>query len=104
MRVSLFRSGYRKSLMATVRGACGGFSNVIVGPTTCARADITVLSTMGTINMPAIRMRVSSIFSHRSFERVDFVHTTYIGAVDNENASNCLRTVSFLGDRCNSGW
>ncbi len=96
MRIRVCRSGRRNSLISGVRTTCNGISNVIVGPTTCARADMTLLSTLGTMTVPAMRMRVSSISGQRSFHRVDCIHTTYYGAVTNRNFTNCLRTVSRL--------
>lgn len=88
--------------MSGVRSTLNGFSNVIVGPTTCARADITVLSTLGTISVPTYRMRVSSIGRHRGFERVSCTNVTYRTRFVKLKFSKCGGTVRCLYRGC--GW
>lgn len=102
-RIRIFRSGRRNDVISGVRRTCKGISNVIVGPTTCARADITVLSTLGTITVPTIRIRVDTIRAHRSFHRIDCTHLTYFTAVAKRNLGNCTRTLRLLGRRLR-GW
>ncbi len=54
------------------------------------------MSTIGSIDIPAIRIRVDSPSAERSFHGISCVHLTYITAIGNGNFRKCLRTVSVL--------
>ncbi len=104
VRTISLRDGSRNRVVSFVRRTLGGCSKVIVGPKTCARCDCTVTSTVSSINIPAIRMRVDSVSGHRRFHEVSIAGTSYMDRVGNRNFSKCVRTVSFLASCYRGGW
>lgn len=109
VRVGCFRSGVRKRVVSYVRRANFRTSNVVLGTKTCARASVTLRSTVHTIATPMVRMRVSGMRDHRSFHRISVVTYTYGKIVYNFKLGSChltLRTLEwwYRGGVSSCGW
>lgn len=92
-RVTCFRDGIRNRVVGGVRRINFSCSKVVVGTNTCARASVTLRSTVGTMAAPIIRMRVSGMRTHRSFHRISVVSTTYGKIVLKFKLSSCHLTI-----------
>lgn len=96
VRVTCCRSGIRNRVVGGVRRINFSCSNVILGTKTCARASVTLRSTVHTIATPIIRIRVSGMRAHRRFHRGSVVSYTYTKIVYKFKLRSCHLTVRTL--------
>lgn len=101
IRVSCFRSGVRKRVVSYVRRMKFSISKVVLGTNTCARASVTLRSTVHSIASPIVRIRVSGMRDHRSFQRISVVTYTYGKIVYNFKLGSCELTLRTL---LRGGW
>lgn len=96
IRLNCFRSGIRKRVVSVVRRAKFSISKVVLGTKTCARASVTLRSTVHSMASPMVRIRVSGIRTHRRFHRMSVVTYTYGNIVYKFKLGSCHLTLRTL--------
>ncbi len=89
IRLRCFRSGVRNRVVSHLRLSNFSTSTVVLGTKNCARASVTVTSTVTTVRSPMVRIRVSGVFTHRPRQHASLVSTGYVNSVSKFNLGSC---------------